>query len=267
MGTYKVCYEETDEDFSVRYSSQAAHIRAPWRVIREGESLLYAAIPFIEVQRQQYGYTTIHSAAVYLDGRAILLMGKEGSGKTTTALGLCRTHGAQLIGNDLVIIGSSKKGDRLKIHGGTKFITLRYESIRRNMPDLLNLFPDKADDPWLRKVSLFPQRANISLHIGDALLTKAYIVHVDETKDEVFVKAADNLITRLYLNENFSRYIRGTCVAILGQGLKHLGYVPSFDSEELFSHRVVVMEQLLSEYSMMYISGPLMKVVEYIATH
>ncbi len=263
---YVIRYEESEEEITVKYSDKTVVIRAPWRSVQEGETLLYAAFPFIELQRQQHGFVTVHAAAVMLGSNAVLILGKEGSGKTTTALGLCRSHGGRLIGNDLVVIGSEDKNGKIVIHGGTKFLSLRYESIQRNMPDLLHLFPEKKEDPWLRKVLVHPPRANIELCTEEMFLGSVFLVHVDETKNDLFVKSADTLVNRLYLNENFSRYIRGTCMALLDEKLHYLGYVPSFDSEMLFVKRAKIMESLLVEHSMWFVSGPLGKVVDYIAS-
>jgi hypothetical protein len=266
VGEYKIRYEESSNEVVIKYLPKTAVIRAPWHSIQEGETLLYAAFPFVELQRQQHGFVTVHSAAVSINSRAILILGKEGSGKTITALGLCRTCGAQLIGNDLVIIGSRNQQDKLVAYGGTRFLSLRYESISRNMPDLLHLFPERNEDPWLRKVIVHPLRASIGLCLEETPLCGTFLVHVDETKDGLFIKSADSLVTRLYLNENFSRYIRGTCIALLGENLQYLGYVPSFDSETLFAKRTKLMDRLITEYSMKFVSGPLEKVVKYIAS-
>lgn len=266
MGKYRIRYEESDNETAVKYLLETAIIRAPWRSTHEGETLLYASLPFIEFQRQQHGFFTIHAAAVSLGANAVLILGKEGSGKTTTALGLCRSHGGRLIGNDLVIIGSANKGGKIVTRSGTKFLSLRYESIQRNMPDLLYLFPERDEDPWLRKALVHPPRANINLCPEEMSLGGVFLVHVDETKSNLFVKSADTVVNRLYVNENFSRYIRGTCVALLGERLRYLGYVPSFDSEELFAQRSELMGRLFTEHSMRFVSGPLEKVVQYIAS-
>lgn len=263
---YRIRYVESSNEVVIEYSRNGAVIRAPWHSIREGETLLYAALPFIELQRQRHGFVTIHSAAVSINSRAILILGKEGSGKTVTALELCRSHGAQLIGNDLVIIGSRNRDDKVVTHSGTKFLSLRYESISRNMPDLLHLFPEHDEDPWLRKIIVNPLRANIDSCAEETPLCGTFLVHVDETKDKLFIKSADTLVTRLYLNENFSRYIRGTCISLLGENLQYLGYVPSFDSRVLFSKRTKLMNRLITEYSMKFVSGPLERVVGYIAS-
>jgi hypothetical protein len=265
-GEYKICYEESGERTVIDYQATTATICAPWRSTHKGETLLYAAFPYIELQRQQHGCVTIHAAAVSIGSKAVLILGKEGSGKTTTALGLCRSHGGRLIGNDLVVIGSSGDRNRIVAHGGTKFLSLRFESIQRNMPDLLHLFPNQKEDPWLRKVLVHPPKAGIDLCSEEMPLGGAFLVHVDETKKNVLVKSADTVVSRLYLNENFSRYIRGTCLALLGEKLRYLGYIPSFDSATLFAKRAKLMDRLFTEYSMKYVSGPLGEVVDFIGS-
>lgn len=263
-GEYIIRYEESDDQTVIDYQATTATIRCPWRSTHKGETLLYAAFPYIELQLQKSGRITIHAAAVSIGAKAVLILGKEGSGKTITALGLCRLHGGQLIGNDLVIIGSTENNGKIVAHGGTKFLSLRYESIQRNMPDLLELFPESSEDPWLRKVLVNPQKARIDLCLGEMPLDRVFLVHVDETKKNILVKSADTVVNRLYVNENFSRYIRGTCLALMGEKLRYLGYVPSFDSAILFEKRVKLMDRLFTEYAMKFVSGPLGKVVDYI---
>lgn len=264
-GRYRIRYQETGPPL-VRYSRRGAEITGSWSAVREGETLLYAALPFIELQNQQSGFVTAHAAAVALADGATLILGKEGSGKTTTAIGLCRWRGGRLIGNDLVSVGIVRESGQITVRSGTKFLSFRYESIRRSMPDLLHLFPPRDEDPWLRKALLHPSEASVSIHEGALPLVGAFLVHVDETKDTLTAKSADSAVTRLYLNENFSRYIRGSCIALLGEHLEYLGYVPSFDSDSLFARRKALMERLLGEHSMQYVSGPVGKVVDHIAS-
>jgi len=264
LSEYKIIYEETISEIIVKYSLNTAIIRAPWLSLCDGETLLYAALPFIELQRQDHGFVTIHAAAVSFNGKAVLILGKEGSGKTIAALNLCKSYGGKLIGNDLVVIGSPDGDNNIIMRSGTKFLHLRYESIHRNIPELLYLFPEKNEDSWLRKVIIHPPDAGIDLCFDEVPLSNVFLVHVDETKENLSVKSADTLVNRLYLNENFSRYIRGACVTLFGEKLHYLGYVPSFDSELLFLKRTNIMELLFTKYSMKFVSGSLEKVTNYI---
>jgi hypothetical protein len=264
LGEYKIIYEESISEVVVNYSSNVAVIRAPWLSLHDGETLLYASLPFVELQRQNHGFVTIHAAAVSFNEKAVLILGKEGSGKTIAALTLCKNYGGKLIGNDLVVVGLPKEDDNVIMRSGTKFLHLRYESISRNMPELLHLFPEKNDDSWLRKVIIDPPDAGIDLCFGKVSLLNVFLVHIDETKDNLLVKSADTIVNRLYLNENFSRYIKGTCITLFGEKLNYLGYVPSFDSKLLFLKRANIMELLFAKYSMKFVSGSLEKVTEYI---
>lgn len=232
--------------------------------MRDGETVLYLSYPLIEMQRQQQRSLTAHAACVDLNGNAVLLLGKEGAGKTTLALELCLQHGASLIANDLTVIGLEQGW--LMALGGTKFFFLRYESIRRNLPELLPCFTGQSADPWLCKTKVKPADLGISTQKNPVLIRQAYMVHVDETQKEVFDDKADSLVTRLYLNENFSRYIRSTCTVMLGgKDRDFLGYIPSLDTERLYEMRKGLISAMLYQANLRYVSGPLKAVAEYIA--
>jgi hypothetical protein len=266
VGQYRVCYEEA-EIAAVFYFDTKATISAPWEAVRHGETLLYASLPFIELQLQQRGFVTVHAAAVATSKGAVVILGKEDAGKTATALSLCLTHRGRLIGNDLVILGSKSPDGPVIAIGGTTFLSLRYESIRRSMPHLLRLFPPREGDTWLRKVIVDPLDASVSVQGPQVTeLGKVFIVHVDDTKADLFIEPADTVVTRLYLNENFSRYIRATSIALLGENREYLGYVPSLDSTVLFEMRRRLISRLVTDYSMEYVSGPLWKITEYVGS-
>jgi len=55
------------------------------------------------------GFVPVHASAVELDGRAVIFTGRSGSGKSTLAVGAVKYLGANLIANDLVLLG---------LHGG-----------------------------------------------------------------------------------------------------------------------------------------------------
>lgn len=248
---------------TIRYFRQRLYIAYPWDKMKKGNSLIYASYPFIELQRQRNGYVTAHSGAIDLNGKSILLLGKIGAGKTSIAIDLCRRYGAALIGNDITIIGL--QDNELCLKGGTKFFTLRYESMKRNLPDLLPFFPKIPNDSWLHKININPADIGVRLKQGRCRIEKVYLVHIDETLPSIFVQKDDSLVTKLFLHENFSRYIRGTCTPMLGgEEMESLGYIPSYDSPKLYEFRRKLMNTVMSK--IFYISGPLKVVTDHIAS-
>lgn len=262
----------SDQEFTVRYtnasfepvtySDKSVLVTIPLEQLQSGEILLYAALPFLELLHQRKQVVTMHAAAVEFGGRAILLLGKAGAGKTSLTLSLCRNHRARLIGNDVVKVGLVDSS--VQACAGSRYFFLRQESIKRNIPDLLSLFPQSEKDPWTHKIYCSPERLGVQTCEGGIPITKSYLVHVDETMDELYVTSADKMDTRLYLNENTSRYIRGTAIALFGQGLQFMGYVPSFDSSDFFNMRVGLTETLISDTEMVYLSGNLHNTCQFI---
>lgn len=62
----------------------------------------------LEIKLLQKGYTFVHGGGVSVDNIGYLICGLGESGKSSTTLKLCRTKGAKLLGDELVIL--SKKG-------------------------------------------------------------------------------------------------------------------------------------------------------------
>jgi hypothetical protein len=231
--------------------------------LQNGETLFYIAYPLLEVQLQHAGFLTAHTACVSFDGKAALLLGKTGSGKTSTAIVLCTEYGAKLIGNDLSVLGL-KEGVATVLRG-TKYFFLRQESVRQNLPALLHFFQDEGKDSWTYKRSIEPEEIGVEVGDDSIPIAGAYLIHVDNNQLGLHVANADGLVTRLYLNEIFSTYIRMTCSTVLtGNKFEFEGYLPSFDCEEYFWHRVKLMNVLLKDVGVTYVSGPLRDVSAWI---
>jgi len=243
------------------YFEHEAHIFYPWNMMCNGQTVIFASYPFFEVQRQAQGYVTAHSAAVEVNGKSVLLLGKIGAGKSSIAIDLCQRYQGLLIGNDLTIVGLEDEGITLK--GGTKFFFLRYESMRRNLPELLRFFPDDPEDTWTCKVKILPAQLGTGIKQGNSLVDQIYLVHVDENAKSLVVRKDNSLVTKLFLNENFTRYIRATCLTMLGgEQLDMIGFIPCFDKLEFYHLRKQLIEAVLSK--IYYIAGPLHLVTDYI---
>ena len=92
----------------------------------------------LESERAKKGKATIHATAVSKNKKGILILGKQGSGKTSITLELCRKHGYSLIGNDLVLTGL--QDDIGYLYRGTKIFRVRATTIKDYNKDLENFF-------------------------------------------------------------------------------------------------------------------------------
>ena len=248
----------------LQFGSHETHVEFPWEEMRNGETLLYLSYPLIETEHQRQRRITMHAACISLENQGVLILGKEGAGKSSTAIELCRSYNAKIIANDLCVVGSGKGG--LTAFGGTKFFFLRQESVRRSLPDIECLFPSTNGDTWLTKVKVSPENIGAEKHQGLIVVKKVVLVHVDDTKGDIFISNGDSLATRLYLNENFSRYIRTTCTTMLGrENYDFLGFVPSLDTPEFFEMRKILIFHILENIGITYISGPVKCVARWIA--
>ena len=224
-------------------------------------SIIFMGYILMEKQRADKSMATIHTACVSKDNNGILLFGRTGSGKTTLALNLCREYEYSLIGNDRNIVGLNKNG--VVAYDGTKFIFLRYESIKRNLPDLLHFFPSEDIDSWLNKTKILPNDIGIAVN-SEKSIKKSYILHIDNNQRELFVKNGDTPANRLYLNELFSMYIRGIYTTFSDKDFHAVGYIPSYDNEDLYKKRIELVNSIFSQTELEYISGNISDVSRYI---
>ena len=95
----------------------------------ESYTIPYFIHYILESERAKNGKTTIHAAAVSKDGKGILILGKQGSGKTSITLELCRKYGYSLIGNDLILADIKENAGYL--YGGTKIFRIRLTTIKQ----------------------------------------------------------------------------------------------------------------------------------------
>lgn len=262
-GYYLIHHESDEETITISADQKTITAAYPTSCLRGGEALFYLAYPLLESQLQEAGFLTCHAACVCLDGKGILLLGKEGSGKTSTAITLCKDYNARLVGNDQCILGIAN--DQCTVIRGTRFLWLRYESMKRNHPYLMSLFSAITSDGWTTKLAVHPEGIGIGLQSDPVIIVGVYLLHIDNNQLDMSIENADNLVTKLYLNENFSRYIRMTCSPVLtGENLEYSAYLPSFDRESYFWKRIDLINTLLYKLGITYLSGSLAAVSTWI---
>lgn len=262
---YKVKYTNCNNR-TLKYKNNKLIIQYPIDEMDNGMTILFMLYPLLEQNRRENKSLTCHAAAISLNGEGIILLGKEGAGKTTLAIELCKKYGAKIIGNDLCVI-DYKELDNIKILGGTQYFFLRYESIKRNIPQLLEKFKEKNSkkdiDTWMLKKKFYPKELEINIESEITNVKKFYIVHIDQDK-ELFHKDARTLANILYLNENFSRYIRNTCTTMIYES-NLIGYIPSLDNKKFAMERNELINYLFENKKIEYISGNISEVSKYIA--
>lgn len=236
-------------------------------------SIIYPGYILLENARLQNRAVTCHSACVEKDGKAILLLGKTGSGKTTTAINLCLNYGYNIVANDRTVLRDN--GNVLEAIDGTKFIFLRYESIKRNLPDLLDLFIDKEVDinyssqnklidTWRKKIRLLPQDLKIDICGKPSEIVKVIMLHIDESQNELITNADNSLVTRLYLNENLSATVRGLYTTFRNSKNIESLYIPPLDSEIHYQLRNDIIDKIMNQCEIEYVSGQISDVSKYI---
>lgn len=249
----------------IKWYQNKVVVSFPIQEIYNGESILYLGYPFIEYQRQKNFGVTVHAAACNVKGKGVLILGKEGSGKTSTLIHLCQNHDASLIANDLTLLELRNK--TVYLIGGTKFFYLRYISTLKSLPHLISHFSKKkkTSDKWKNKIFLEPKDIGIEIEKNRIGLDKAFLVHVDETQEELLVNRKLDLSDKLYLNENFSRYIRNTTTTFLsGNNYDYRGFIPSFDNELFYLNRLKILDTILNKGELCYVSGKSLMISNYI---
>jgi len=264
-----------------REAARVIHVEAPssagsaWydrhgRVLRleasatdlTGARLLYLSYLMLEAQLHRHGFVTLHAAALARDGRAVVLLGPAGAGKTTTAIRLCREHGCELTGNDVVVVGGRES---LSVVAGTAHLRLRHSSIARVLPELLGLFPPVVTDPWRTKIDVSPDRIGVPAAQKPAEVAAVVFIHVDNGYPNLVAGPGDSLVHRLNLHENALRYIRAVSTPWLVDGSGAYGpFIPSLDDPPAHAARTVTLTRLLQRSH--YVAGPPAAVAGHIAS-
>lgn len=260
---YIVHHEDSvANDLALSSNQREITVRYPNSQLRNGEGLFSLAYPLIESQLQEQGYLTCHAACVVIEGHGVLLVGPNGSGKTSVVLELCQKYDAKLMGNNSCIIGLDNS---LRTVEGTKSLTLRYSSVVQNHPEFIDLFTADEKDPWRKKISVAPEEIGIKTQEEPVVIESAYLLHVDNTLSELYKDKSSALDDKLYLYDNFSRIIRLTGMTpLIGDGYDFSSYFPSLDRQQYYEGRVALIGYLQDSLSLARLTGSLERVAGFI---
>jgi hypothetical protein len=210
-------------------------------------TIFYLAELAAEQKRELHGGAMLHAAGVYLPGseRGILILGEKGSGKTSTAIGLCKGAEGQLVGNDQVVLASSDKS--VQLLDGSKDIHIRRTAAIQD-PTLLSLvtFTDNEQPNWDNKITVSPEQAGIKEAQFAPQITDVVQVTIDRTLEETTVlhKRRDTQ-TLLFITEKISRHIRGVATPIMNNDGVFEAFSPSLDTSETAASRQALIHTIL----------------------
>jgi len=219
-----------------------------------GHALIYKAIQVAEHLRQMDGQVTTHGSAVrFPNGKAVIIMGNSGAGKTSTIISLCRSYGAELIGNDQIVFDAK---DNLKVIGGTKDVVIRKVATKQNLPDLAHLFSSQ-ENSWKTKRTLQPQELNMGVCIEPADVCAVVWIHLDADRSEaIYMKRIlpIDIVDSLNISERFSRQISGVQSPLIDDNGNVGAFGISLDNETTRKNRLHALEKF-RETGMFYIFG------------
>lgn len=118
----------------------------------DGQAVAWAGYWLMEQQRQEKSFFTMHSSALTINGKGILLLGQSGAGKTSLMIDLCKKYPSTVVSNDLTVVKHNTDSQKLLLVDGTKEIRLRLASVDKNFPALRHLFPENIASAWESKV-------------------------------------------------------------------------------------------------------------------
>lgn len=253
FNNYTVYYNDSEKR-EFHYDGNNAIINYPLSEMNNGHSLLYIAGPLIEKRRQENNSLTCHAACLSKNGEAILLLGAKGSGKTTMTLNLLM-HGYSLVSNDICVIDYNNPHQLFAL-GGSKFINLRKSVIERNLPELATSLKSNSEFNYKDNLIFTPEQLGFEVEQDKVPITRTYILNVNNNFKSLQVDTNASLISKLYLSEDFSRYIRGSAFYFINSQNGNIeGYIPSMDNEELCLSREQMINNLINEKRVANLSG------------
>jgi non-ribosomal peptide synthetase component F len=220
----------------VTADTHTVRVRLP-RSVADSDTLAYVTYTALERTRQQQRMATVHATALHTrDGRAVLLLGAKGAGKTSTALALA-TRGWMHAGDDLVVLGERGEGT-VSVWPGKPTAAVR-DPARPLAPKPQRALEPFAADPaplvWVVRMAVHPTLTTATLTAGAPL-------SVNE---------------KLRLHENLARYISGLPTPVGGVEAVPYGPVWPLDTPALARWRSHLITRLATcRFNYLYAPGP-----------
>jgi len=254
---YSIIYLPDEEsELIFDYENKTLYALGKLEDYKDGQALAYLSFWLTEAQRQAESIYTLHSSALTVKEKGVLMIGHSGAGKTSIMLDLCQKYDCEVISNDLTFVKHNPVSRDLYLIEGTKEIRLRLASIEANFPQLKYLFSGQPRSSWETKTIVMPNDIGLKTADSPRKLDSIFEIHLDNKgKDDLVVRREDGIVVRFRLYEDMSRIVRGSAISVFGENNQILGYIPSLDSYELHRKRVDSIEAMMSETGIISVSG------------
>ncbi len=252
---------------------------APWARIPNSSMLRMALWLATEVERQQAGEYLVHASAVVREGRAILFSGAGESGKTTTALELCRRHGYALFSNDQTTLGL-RDGTPWLLRGDP-LLNFRLKSLMRyseNMAHAIFGEMEPGAHAWNVKRRLSPEEIGLASSAAPAPLTDFVFIKLDDSAEKLSLRELSGpcsgahldrdarLLAKIALFEELCRLIRGSGFTPFDSNLDYADlFIPSLDRPDYLARRLAFLDGLFSRARVRDMRGRLEDVIAALA--
>jgi hypothetical protein len=243
-----------------------------WSNIHENFMLRTLIFQLFSLKFQEQCKFILHASAVEYNNKAVLFTGNGGSGKTITALTLCKDFNYNLISNDKALV--SLKTDSIYIEKGSKMFTLRRSSLNATNPDLSKrIFGNESDtDIWNSKKVLQPSDLEISISKGNIELSALVMLDVNQGWQgrPVFYRVPNDTHVhpwrdKVRLYQEISTVIRGTeFCPMTTDTLNSSLMMPLLDNPLTFANRTMFIETIVDKSNVFVLKGNLNHCIETI---
>lgn len=230
-----------DDKTTIDYSEKCLTYRDSWKYVKHSSIMRTLLLALTDIQRQSQDRFLLHAACVEKNGKAIVLWGGSGTGKTACILNLCLEYGFRLIANDFVQLYTANK-QLFARRVGLEQITLRQHTLMKGYPQLLaRFFPSLTSraNPWQNKKSVSAEEVGLQVCEAATPVEQICRLLLDDSLDKCFFQPFDD-IERLKaeLFEQLSRRIYGSAYPLLKQNGDFSLPMPNLDNPQAWANRV-----------------------------
>ncbi len=203
------------------------------------EQLVWVNMPIFEFLNEEQGLFGLHAAAIVKDDKAMLLMGKGYTGKTTLAMDLSMNRGYKFMGDERILLD----GATSRVVAGNSMLSPRTDMIHkmfRSVERSMGLKYDKNDP---KQIFVRPSDVGIKCADKPADITKIIFTNIVPNGRKAKFHEKKNIDAKIELLQNISYYIRG-----VGSCIAHCMYaLPSLDNSKLTDARMKSIVRLVDK--------------------